>query len=80
LELKFPRGTVVHVGVSIRRADQGALELCAAPQAAYQGLRTATYKYVAYGTGERELYDLVTDPYELKNLAAGADPELLAAL
>ena len=56
------------------------MELCAAPQAAYQGLRTATYKYVAYGTGERELYDLVTDPYELKNLAAGADPELLAAL
>jgi len=57
-----------------------ASDNAAAPRAAYQGLRTATYKYVEYGTGERELYDLVTDPYELKNLAAGADPQLLAAL
>lgn len=35
----------------------------------YYAYRTATYKYVEYNNGERELYDLVNDPYELDNLA-----------
>jgi N-acetylglucosamine-6-sulfatase len=35
----------------------------------FTGLRTTRYKYVEYATGERELYDLQTDPYELDNLA-----------
>jgi N-acetylglucosamine-6-sulfatase len=47
---------------------------------AFQGLRTARYTYVEYSTGERELYDLSTDPQELDNLAATANPALLAAL
>lgn len=46
----------------------------------YQGLRTAQYTYVEYVTGERELYDLKADPDELNNLAATADPALLASL
>jgi arylsulfatase A-like enzyme len=46
----------------------------------YQGLRTATMTYVEYATGERELYDLVKDPYQLDNLASTADPNLLATL
>jgi arylsulfatase A-like enzyme len=56
----------------------------------YQGIRVAGYTYVEYATGERELYDLTKDPDELDNLAAGdvaagnvaatADPALLAAL
>ncbi len=33
---------------------------------------TATYKYVARATGEKELYNLTTDPYELSNLAGNA--------
>ncbi len=33
----------------------------------YSGLRTATLKYIEYDNGERELYDLVNDPYELEN-------------
>ncbi len=33
------------------------------------GLRTATYLYVDYGDGSRELYDIRRDPYELDNLA-----------
>ncbi|MGI5487685.1 sulfatase family protein [Microtetraspora malaysiensis] len=47
-----------------------------APYAApsYSVLRTERYSYVEYGTGERQLYDLATDPYELRNLAATADP------
>ncbi|MFN8556233.1 MAG: sulfatase [Dehalococcoidia bacterium] len=47
---------------------------------AFRGLRTAGYKYVEYATGERELYDLAADPYELVNRAASADPALVAAL
>jgi arylsulfatase A-like enzyme len=44
------------------------------------GLRTASYTYVEYGTGERELYDLRRDPYEVDSLHARADPQLLARL
>jgi arylsulfatase A-like enzyme len=39
---------------------------------AFWGVVTATHKYVEYGTGERELYDLVADPSELRNLAGRA--------
>ena len=42
------------------------------------GVRTATMKYVEYGTGEREVYDLRRDPDELNNLAAHSDPAWLA--
>jgi N-acetylglucosamine-6-sulfatase len=34
----------------------------------YDAIRTARYSYVAYATGERELYDLNTDPTELTNI------------
>jgi arylsulfatase A-like enzyme len=50
------------------------------PVPAYQALRTDRYTYVRYDTGERQLYDLQTDPYQLRNLAAGADAALLAGL
>lgn len=36
------------------------------------GLRTATHKYVEYNDGYIQLFDLRSDPYELRNL--GADP------
>ncbi|MBI3161765.1 MAG: sulfatase [Chloroflexi bacterium] len=35
----------------------------------FYAVRTAEWKYVEYSTGERELYDLINDPYELNNLA-----------
>ncbi len=37
---------------------------------AYTGIRVGPYKYIQYATGERELYDLDRDPYELRSLAA----------
>jgi arylsulfatase A-like enzyme len=40
--------------------------------APFVGLRTGRYLYVEYDTGERELYDVVADPYELHNIAAGS--------
>jgi len=46
----------------------------------YLALRTDRYLYVEYANGERELYDMQTDPYQLQNLAATADPALLATL
>jgi N-acetylglucosamine-6-sulfatase len=33
-----------------------------------KGIRTETHMYVDYETGERELYDLSTDPYQLESL------------
>jgi N-acetylglucosamine-6-sulfatase len=47
---------------------------------AYSALRTQTYKYVVYSTGERELYALRADPYERTNIARSADPALIAQL
>ena len=43
-------------------------------------LRTEESTYVEYDTGERELYDLATDPLELHNLEAVTPPATLAAL
>ncbi len=45
----------------------------------YVGVRTANITYVEYSTGERELYDLTTDPYELQNLAGQASAATLEA-
>jgi arylsulfatase A-like enzyme len=36
---------------------------------AFTAVRTDRWKYVAYSTGERELYSLQSDPDELRNLA-----------
>jgi N-acetylglucosamine-6-sulfatase len=36
---------------------------------AYTGIRVGPYKYIHYASGERELYDLSRDPYELRSLA-----------
>jgi hypothetical protein len=45
---------------------------------AYRGLRMSDYVYIEYVTGEKELYNIRNDPYELQNLAATADAALLA--
>jgi len=43
----------------------------------WTGLRTRDFKYVEYGaTGEREFYDLRTDPYELTNAIRSGHPEI----
>jgi N-acetylglucosamine-6-sulfatase len=43
----------------------------------FHGIRISGYTYVQYNTGEKELYDLTKDPYELDNLASKADPALV---
>lgn len=43
----------------------------------FRALRGEDVLYVEYETGERELYNLRKDPYELSNLVRGADKSLL---
>lgn len=39
-----------------------------APPKDYEGIRLGPYKYIAWPTGEKELYDINRDPNELNNL------------
>lgn len=43
-------------------------------------IRTGRHTYVEYGTGERELYDLERDPFQIDNAVGRADPALVEAL
>jgi arylsulfatase A-like enzyme len=43
------------------------------PVPGYWGVRTRRYKYVELSTGEKELYDLAADPWELENRAGQVD-------
>src|SRR5215216_3354212 len=50
------------------------------PVPPYRAVRTQRYLYVEYKAGERELYDLRKDPYELHSLHDSADPDLISKL
>ena len=63
---------------ALEEEDEPGISTANAPS--YLALRTERYLYVAYDDGERELHDLRADPDQLRNLAASADPALLAAL
>ncbi len=40
-----------------------------APPKDYLGIRLGAYKYIEWPSGEKELYDITKDPYELNNIA-----------
>jgi arylsulfatase A-like enzyme len=46
----------------------------------FLGLRTLGTKYVEYWTGVREMYDLVTDPYELDNIGSSVRSNAISGL
>jgi len=46
----------------------------------YRAVRTTDRLYVEYDTGERELYDMRADPYQLESQHETADPEFIAHL
>jgi arylsulfatase A-like enzyme len=46
----------------------------------FEAVRTAGSLYVEYDTGEKELYDLREDPYQLTNRYRTAEPEVRQAL
>jgi hypothetical protein len=43
-------------------------------------MRTRRFLYVEYANGDREFYDLRTDPYELDNLASSLLPTQVGQL
>jgi N-acetylglucosamine-6-sulfatase len=46
----------------------------------YAAVRTESHTYVEYTNGDRELYDLEADPYQLNNIYEEADPTVLSDL
>lgn len=46
----------------------------------FSALRTPDWLFVVYRDGEREMYDLRADPYEMNNVASTADPTLVSSL
>jgi N-acetylglucosamine-6-sulfatase len=42
--------------------------------ARFDAIRTEEWSYVRYGDGDRELYDLTKDPFQLESLVSRADP------
>jgi N-acetylglucosamine-6-sulfatase len=50
------------------RARAGATASILAPPKDYEGIRLGPYKYIAWPDGEKELYDIEKDPYELNNI------------
>jgi N-acetylglucosamine-6-sulfatase len=86
-EVHFGRGKAERPRQVLEPLDLQEEEMANAPPhqgprgvPAYNALRTTTHTYVAYSTGEHELYDLHADPHELTNIAATADKALLASL
>ncbi|HEX3733846.1 MAG TPA: sulfatase [Solirubrobacterales bacterium] len=53
-------------GTAGHRGD-GASASIVAPPRNYYGIRLGPYKYIEWPDGEKELYDITKDPYELNN-------------
>ncbi|MFI5010611.1 MAG: sulfatase, partial [Solirubrobacterales bacterium] len=61
---------VEHHGPVLDAGDPDLPTRGAGNPTSYEALRTATSLYVEYVTGEREYYNLSSDPFELHNTAA----------
>ncbi len=62
------------------RSTPGDPDYQAQAPPSFGALRTQQWLFVVYRDGERELYDLAADPHEQNNIAATADPTLVAGL
>jgi arylsulfatase A-like enzyme len=60
---------VEHHGPDLRGFDPDFQQPASGNPRTYEAMRTARFLYVEYTDGEREFYDLQTDPFELHNLA-----------
>jgi N-acetylglucosamine-6-sulfatase len=61
---------VEHHGPHLAIADPDYQQPASGNPTTYEAMRTRTFLYVEYDDGEREFYDLRTDPFELHNLAS----------
>ena len=66
--------------VSANDKDSVLLDTPSEVKQQHQAVRTETHKYVEYENGERELYDLQADRYELESIHEIADPPLVEDL
>ncbi|HTR73753.1 MAG TPA: sulfatase [Solirubrobacterales bacterium] len=63
------RGKLGIAGADARRStDATAHASVVAPPKNYYGIRLGPYKYIEWPDGEKELYDITKDPYELNNV------------
>jgi N-acetylglucosamine-6-sulfatase len=65
---------VEHHGPDLSPEDPDLPTRGAGNPSSYEALRTPDSLYVEYVTGEREYYNLRTDPFELRNIAAHLSP------
>jgi N-acetylglucosamine-6-sulfatase len=60
---------IEHHGPALGGSDPDFQQRASGKPPTYEAMRTAWFLYVEYADGEREFYDLRTDPFELHNLA-----------
>ncbi len=60
-------------GPGINQRPAQAHASIVAPPKNYYGIRLGPYKYIEWPDGEKELYDITKDPYELNNLVRQAN-------
>ena len=68
---EWRNGLLVEAGYTINRESRALI---------FRGIRTETFLYVEYESGEIEYYDLVADPYEISNIAGDLDSATLSKL
>jgi arylsulfatase A-like enzyme len=71
---------VEHRGPRVRRTDPDFQGPASGNPNSYEAMRTHDFLYVEYRDGEREYYDLRSDPFELHNLASYLPAWWLAVL
>jgi N-acetylglucosamine-6-sulfatase len=71
---------IEHHGPVLDAGDPDLPTRGAGNPSSYEALRTPSSLFVEYVTGEREYYDLQTDPFELHNIAAHLSPAHLHRL
>jgi N-acetylglucosamine-6-sulfatase len=71
---------VEHHGPDLHHSDPDYQRWPAGNPTTYEAMRTHDFLYVEYRNGEREFYNLRTDPYELHNIADELNPIQSAAL
>jgi arylsulfatase A-like enzyme len=62
---------VEHRGPKLLPSDPDFQQPASGNPTTYEAMRTSRFLYVEYSDGEREIYNLVNDPFELHNLAGG---------